>query len=1471
MATPKYEQIKTEIADSYIKKFKDELGWFKSLTVLPFEGKLKKIMISDEDLEGKTLKDLDDLGRWRTVLWTMSPKIASDIFDFLKEKQSLIIQAETANKLEELKSEVVLGKILVEDKKPESNTIAPNWSSETENPEDKKRNSVAKWVTVWITWAVAWKSMEKNVNKFNDKKLMKKLDGIKIESTSAKKEISMIQDQINTVIGKTEDAAKNPKISRAARKNLQKSSKKFWEITDALNDGEVIDARDAWGKLGKDMPADLLDAMDPKSAKIFSELDDETLSLIAKSKSTDEISEILSQKGIKTVDKKILNILKEMDDAANIKALSKVLRFGKKLSPILKGLSTFGALDLLFFGFDVWMWNESMNEADYVAKVNEARASVKKDRANFELMMGAASIILEFGIILTFSSIGTAAGSVVPWLGNAAGFVIGLVVWAVVYVAQDLVNQLYYDKLEFYTQNREDYIRQERTWIKQAILQCAKEQKIDANPNLTDKALNDKGINTFQEAREALIFQEEIDKYTKGQLPVEVKYSLISRRYYSGEAKSEFIKGLSNEEKIQWEKEWKIMDARIVKRMEYVKTFITKKWGSENYDKFMKNIQANTGLSYIEKIVGESDIYMEIKQKNNEYFPGFSWTVAEYRDAFGKDLKKKYPNEFALFDKLYKEDIYQFEYICTGAEEFTLQEGIYTDEEYAAIKKHKDFIHLFYHYKKVGLSIENTKNVTIDYTDYDYNYLERVLIKLDELGKRSNFNKRNAIDYFSRQTGIESRLSTDFQISSSTGQNIVYRMGREFHGYAGNNNMFELMSFYNESNDDTKGIYYDDEWMVNNDENAFWWDRWYNDSTVQFLLGWVMGNVIANRFSTIDKWWNLEEIDKKNMTPDEVYDKFNDVLMLDSKVDVADKEAVNEFKHEIKKIIEEEIAAKSPAKKKEIETKIVKFVKAQSKMIGDMSEINEDGILTYSWNEHAWYVEIPYELVIAAKRAKIGDIEKFLFKYENGKIIAISSQQYVDTPLSFTTLDIGYERVTPLRNELTKEEKSVIGKVDMVKERLSKLRSVESAREDLLFGGLEDELDIPVEVEREMTKKVYERENIKESLLYLDISDSKSKLLREWKSYYEYFNDTYIGMLANISQFTMNNNLWSFTRMSQAWARVGKEKYKIDKQGEVTIDHIDLESDEKDFILEYIKKSYQWEKKTVKELLKSADGMEKEKGKRMLDQILIAVFESEVLSMNSKGEHINSIDQQKDSKAKEVEVKINKYLGSGTKYTSAIDILTKIDEGKIIYNEQTIETVSETEKKTYEAVNETLSTIIATMDNVDRWHGRKKIKFLVNNKESIDGKIVGTVQSRWAERKVYIDTKQKTYRIEWLEYIFRDEDEFAYATNFINRVEWYYLKQNPEMRGMFFFGDQLYPNTLFADRKVDTLLGEVENPNDVDVLYSDALLSHFTWLKSDNDSNRQKFLDCINRLWFNWSIVKKMLESKIRNVVKKTK
>ena len=45
---------------------------------------------------------------------------------------------------------------------------------------------------------------------------------------------------------------------------------------------------------------------------------------------------------------------------------------------------------------------------------------------------------------------------------------------------------------------------------------------------------------------------------------------------------------------------------------------------------------------------------------------------------------------------------------------------------------------------------------------------------------------------------------------------------------------------------------------------------------------------------------------------------------------------------------------------------------------------------------------MPYYLIMAAKKAKIGDIEKFLFKYENNKVIACTTKLYLDDKLDFS-------------------------------------------------------------------------------------------------------------------------------------------------------------------------------------------------------------------------------------------------------------------------------------------------------------------------------------------------------------------------------------------------------------------------------------------------------------------------------------
>ncbi|MCF7835407.1 hypothetical protein K9M48_05195 [Candidatus Gracilibacteria bacterium] len=1457
MVDKNIESVKLELAQSYIQEFKKELGWLKSLTILPIEDKLKKIMTSNIDLEGKTLKDLDDLGRWRNVLGIVTPSMANTIFDFLKEKQSIIIRSKTAESLNKLKDEVVPGDNQETDgdenqnDNQESNGTSDDGGNDessenkdtdensTELDENKdtdvNNNSLESGVITGVTGATAWKAMEGSVNKYNSMKLQKELD-FELTTKSAKQEIESIKKQMEKTVSRFDKEKVNPKISRAARNNLDKSSKKFAEISAGLGDEEFISAWDSRGKLGKDIPYNVLNSLDAKTAAKLAELNEDVFQLIAKEKSVDKIVGILSDNGIENIDKRVIAILTDMDDVGNIKAFSKVLRYGKKMSPFLKGLSCFGALDLAFFGFDVWMRRESMSEAEFIAKVNEARASVKKDKAYFELAMGAASIVLELGIILSASYIGAAAGSVVPGVGNAIGLVIGLAVGVLIFTVQEMVNQLYYNKLEFYTQNREDYIKQDRTDIKQAILQCAKEQDIDANPNLTDKALNKKGINTFKDAWEALIFQEEIDKYSKNLLSSKYSFSIISNWYYSGLIREDFYKKLSKEDKDKRDNEWSTMENIINDRMIYVNKFIKKDIDNKKYLEFMENIKKSSGISYIEKILGESDVYSEIKNPENECIKGFTGSIEEYKNKLGEDLKNSYPKQYSLFENIYKTDINRFEYLCTGINRFEIfNESVYTETELTAIKKNKEFIKKYYHYKNLGLTIEHKKNVTIDYTSYDNSYLERILIDIKQIDVSSNFNQDNAINYFSSRNGLESRLNTNFQTSQSTGQNIIYRMAREFHGYDGNNDMFELMSFYTESSDDTKGIYYDNKRKINNDENTFGGDRWYNSSPISFVMGGIILNAVANRFSTIDRKWNLDDIDNKNLTADQVYDKFDDVLMLDSAVDVADREAVNEFRSKIKEIIKEEIDAKSPQEKKKVENQIVDFIKKQSSSLGEDASVNNNGELIYEGKNQTGYVEIPYNLVIAAKRAKIGDVEKFLFKYENNQIIAISSENYISEILNFdqTGNNIKYESINPLRDNLSVEELKVIEMVNIEKDRLNNIRNIESRKQDGLFGGHEDELNIPVEIEREMSNKVYERNNFVESLKYLDVDSASFKLKEQWKSYYNYFNGTYMGMLATISQFSINNNLGNFNRMSQAWAWINKEKYKIDKSGKVNFDHLDLEEDEKTNILKYIKNKYQGEDKTVEQLLLSENLIEKKKGERMLNQVMLSVFESEVLKTNGNNENTAKIKQNYDGNDDYLKARIDINLGNSNLYIDVDDTLLSIDGTKVKENPQTIRNVSNSENEIYANIDKTMDNIIKTMNNVDRGYGRGKIKFNLNEKKSSEKNIIGSVESRGSVCEVKIDVEKKLYKIVGINYSFTNLREFCYMSNLINRIKGHYLKKHPDSSGKFDFGD--LSGKLYVD---DSYI------NDTDILKPKTIEKYFPSLLIE--SNKGKFIKYIN-------------------------
>jgi len=77
------------------------------------------------------------------------------------------------------------------------------------------------------------------------------------------------------------------------------------------------------------------------------------------------------------------------------------------------------------------------------------------------------------------------------------------------------LDELHYDKKAFYGQNRYDFIQQDRTTIKQSIVNLLEADRLDMNERMKEKLAEDAKesgieINTMENAREALIYQEEI-------------------------------------------------------------------------------------------------------------------------------------------------------------------------------------------------------------------------------------------------------------------------------------------------------------------------------------------------------------------------------------------------------------------------------------------------------------------------------------------------------------------------------------------------------------------------------------------------------------------------------------------------------------------------------------------------------------------------------------------------------------------------------------------------------------------------------------------------------------------------------------------------------------------------------------------------------------------------------------------------
>lgn len=115
------------------------------------------------------------------------------------------------------------------------------------------------------------------------------------------------------------------------------------------------------------------------------------------------------------------------------------------------------------------------------------------------------------------------------------------------------VDTLRFDKVDFYAQNRENFIGQERTGIKQALAQCIASEEWDRHTSMKeDSWFSEKipevhgEIKTVGDAWEALIYQEEV---------LAPEFSSLQERKNTGLPEHEYVSSVYEKDTLLTEEE----------------------------------------------------------------------------------------------------------------------------------------------------------------------------------------------------------------------------------------------------------------------------------------------------------------------------------------------------------------------------------------------------------------------------------------------------------------------------------------------------------------------------------------------------------------------------------------------------------------------------------------------------------------------------------------------------------------------------------------------------------------------------------------------------------------------------------------------------------------------------------------------------------------------------------------------------
>ena len=1229
-----------------------------------------------------------------------------------------------------------------------------------------------------------------------------------LDAEKTQKMLNRVRKQMSDLKEEMSEKLKNwVKMNRAQEKVYEKSIKQF-ELAEKSLDGETAEAYKARQKLQDKVSPKLLKTLgwDTKTLRLIEALPDEELALIV-GKNEEEIVEFFKLKNIKISEDiaKELKVLKNVDE---IRWLTRILKCGTKLRNFIRWVKWMAVVSCLFAWFDIRCYLEWDKEADLVKKVNEVRWEILRDNARVQLIIWLWSILTE---VLALAAVCAAWWSV-TWPRWTA---VWAVVWLLTAVATIWYDELYGNKKEFYAQNRYDFINKKRTEVKQSIVQLFESDRLDMHEWMKKSIKDNRGpkseINTMEDAWEALIYQEEVEMGG---------FSYLQWYYSSWENEEIYKKELSEEERKEYEEEKKKMENLIKIRMEYIKQYVKEDKKSKEYNEMKKALLDNKWIEYVEQLLADSKVYAYLKSDNNDaYIQNYKeLNVDSYKEAYKQKLSQEYSKEFDIFEKLRKENPSHLQELCKwtidskasieGSFEDEDWDPTYSEQEKTILKRNIDFVVKYNEYLNLWRPIERQITTWVSFNSIDYKYIEQVLLDIDSINKRPIWDKEATMKYLSYDEFNNDNIEAiDSQVSNSVFQNVIYSVAREIHGYTGKNDKLELVNFYTCDWDST-WIYMDGKRKIKD-------------------VSWFLG--------TKDR--TVEDPDK--FTKEQAYNMIIKEVDLDSPVEAADERLTKEFRERVKKIIDREYGYRE--NKKDYEKQIIDFIKTNN-----------------NWQK--WYVEIPENLVIKAKKAWMGDINKFLFRIEGWQIYALCRGDMADTVLHFddNNIKIKYEALNPLRSELTQQEKELVSYVDDMEKKLNKLRSKQWSIAWIISQHADD-LDIPEYLERIMSQKSIEWNNLKKSILYMQPNTAHNYMVNKSKEFFDFFNWMYLWILNRVTN--MNHVMWlnsndmdnssDFLQAAQfIWfnvASVKNWKLEISKTvNEAIRKHLpDLFNSYKDWDT--------W--KTIKELLMDKDESNQEKWQELAKKIYELCLEQAVLEFDNNWNvtNITTLDFS-DSDLNKVKGKIKNWL-------KWIWFQKKYDEYKSSTGRTqkelkfSIRSVEQAEVDTHKKIDDITQNIINTMKNVDRANRRKDPKFEADIKQNNEWKITWKFSSWWYSEKMIINMDNskniKSVTIDWLGITFSNAEEWFRTANLINFIR-DNCKSNPR------WADAPWPVwhleyfqwstgwDLERDVTVDMwplwILGDFDSPADVDILEVDHLKKYYPTIHKS-----KKFLDYINK------------------------